>query len=88
MAKNILTMITGAETDRGWSSSSALESYTSAEPLPWSDLFIARCRALAAFGRGERGRGVMTELQATYEQLEAIGHKLSMTSVARALAAA
>ena len=31
-----------------------LEKYTSAEPLPLSDFLIARGRALARFGRGER----------------------------------
>ncbi len=35
----------------------ALDDYTSAEPLPWSDFFIARGRALAAFGRGQRDGG-------------------------------
>jgi len=31
-----------------------LEHYTAREPLPWSDFVIARGRALARFGRGER----------------------------------
>jgi DNA-binding SARP family transcriptional activator len=32
----------------------ALAAYTAAEPLPWSDFFIARARRLAKQGRGER----------------------------------
>jgi tetratricopeptide (TPR) repeat protein len=30
----------------------SLEAYTRPEPLPWTDFFVARGRALAAFGRG------------------------------------
>jgi tetratricopeptide (TPR) repeat protein len=33
----------------------ALADYTRAEPLPWSDYYIAWGRALAAWGRGDRG---------------------------------
>jgi tetratricopeptide (TPR) repeat protein len=40
----------------------ALELYAHAEPLPWSDLFVARGRALARFGRGERGPELAAEL--------------------------
>ena len=34
----------------------ALEQYTRAEPLPWSDFYVGWARALAAWGRGERER--------------------------------
>jgi len=43
-----------------------LEGYTAREPLPWSDFLIARGRALARFGRGERGtelRAILVELR-------------------------
>jgi tetratricopeptide (TPR) repeat protein len=42
----------------------ALADYTAAEPLPWSDFYISRGRALAAFGRGDRGPALRTELAA------------------------
>jgi tetratricopeptide (TPR) repeat protein len=42
----------------------ALADYTAAEPLPWSDLNIARGRALAAFGGGHRGESLRRELVA------------------------
>ena len=42
-----------------------LERYTAAEPLPWCDFLIARGRALARFGRGERD----ATLQATLVRL-------------------
>ena len=40
-----------------------LESYSRAEPLPWSNFLIARGRALAAWGRGERSAAWTAELQ-------------------------
>ena len=40
----------------------ALENYTRVEPLPWSNFFIARGRALAAYGRGEHGDASIQEL--------------------------
>jgi class 3 adenylate cyclase/tetratricopeptide (TPR) repeat protein len=40
----------------------ALERYAHTELLPWSDLFVARGRALAQFGRGERGPELAAEL--------------------------
>jgi len=42
----------------------ALADYTAAEPLPWSDFNIARARALAAFGHGDRGIPLQAELAA------------------------
>jgi len=38
--------------DAAIASADALADYTRAEPLPWSDFYIARVRALAAIGRG------------------------------------
>jgi hypothetical protein len=46
---------------------SALEEYTRAEPLPWTDFLIERGRALAAYGRGDRSaktRETLSRLQA------------------------
>jgi class 3 adenylate cyclase/tetratricopeptide (TPR) repeat protein len=39
-----------------------LESYTAREPLPWSDFVIARGRALARFGRGDRSVELRTSV--------------------------
>jgi class 3 adenylate cyclase/tetratricopeptide (TPR) repeat protein len=50
-----------------------LERYTEREPLPWSDFLIARGRALARFGRGERGaelRATLVELRETAARSE------------------
>ena len=45
-----------------------LHDYTREEPLPYSDFVIARARALAAFGRGDRGAELAAELQRLREQ--------------------
>jgi len=39
-----------------------LERYAAREPLPWSDFVIARGRALARFGRGERSAALRATL--------------------------
>ena len=48
--------------DRAGRYADALEAYARAEPLPWSDLFVARARALGRFGRGERGSELSDEI--------------------------
>jgi tetratricopeptide (TPR) repeat protein len=50
----------------------ALEAFTRPEPLPWSDFFVARGRALAAFGRGHGDEDGRRELK----RLEAEAHRL------------
>jgi hypothetical protein len=51
----------------------ALERYTAAEPIPWSDLAIARGRLLARHGRGEAGAELAMSLQALREQTARLG---------------
>ena len=50
-----------------------LEQYCAREPLPWSDFLVARGRALARFGRGERSpelRTALAELRETAARAE------------------
>ncbi|MBA2491608.1 MAG: AAA family ATPase [Gammaproteobacteria bacterium] len=63
----------------------ALEDYTRAEPLPWSDFLIARGRALAAYGRVDRGDGTFPELQRLRSQADREGLKASLTAITKAL---
>jgi hypothetical protein len=42
---------------------SRLEEYTRPEPLPLCDFFIARARALAAFGRGQHSNAMLQEIR-------------------------
>ena len=65
----------------------ALEDYTKSEPMPRCDFFIARGRALAAHGRGERDQATMNELQRLYDQAKEIGLKLTLPALKIALAA-
>ena len=63
----------------------ALEDYTHDEPLPRSDLFIARGRVLAAHGRGNRDLETMEELQRLYDKVERVGLKHALPALEVAL---
>jgi class 3 adenylate cyclase/tetratricopeptide (TPR) repeat protein len=58
-----------------------LERYAMREPLPWSDFVIARGRALARFGRGERS----AELRATLVELREMAARSEFHSTLPAL---
>ncbi|MCZ6750106.1 MAG: tetratricopeptide repeat protein, partial [SAR324 cluster bacterium] len=64
----------------------ALEEFTRPEPLPWSDFFIARGRALAAFGRGDRSDGICGELRHLRDKAEKVKLRLAIPALDRALA--
>lgn len=66
---------------------SALEEYTRAEPLPWSDYHIARGRALAAHGRGERGDASARELERLRAEAGRIGLRSALPALDSALSA-
>jgi tetratricopeptide (TPR) repeat protein len=59
----------------------ALEDYTRAEPLPWCEFFIARGRALAAFGRGERNPKILAELHRLRDEAQRVGLKTALAAV-------
>ena len=65
----------------------ALEDYTSAEPLPWSNFYIARGRALAAFGRGKCDGATRQELQCLHDEAERVGLKVAIPALGEALSA-
>lgn len=65
---------------------SALEEYTSAEPLPRCDFFISCGRALAAHGRGNRDQASAAELQRLHDEAENIGLKIALPALGVALA--
>ena len=46
----------------------ALGEYSRAEPLPWTDLVIARARALTAYGRGARDDRTISALTEARER--------------------
>lgn len=63
----------------------ALEDYTSAEPLPWSDFFIAWGRVLADCGEGRRDGETVTELKRLREIADATGFRADLTAIDEAL---
>ena len=58
-----------------------LAACTAEEPLPLTDLFIARGRALAAWGRGRRN----TEMQAELQRLRAEAERIHLTTALPAI---
>ncbi len=79
-----------AETD--WDAlergAASLEEYTRAEPLPWADFFIARGRALASYGRGNRDEATMRELSRLRDEAGRVGLKNALSALDEVLAAA
>ena len=65
----------------------ALEAFTTIEPLPRTDFFIARGRALVAFGRGGRDDGTMQELKRLRDEAERVGLRPVLSALNMALSA-
>ena len=63
----------------------AFERYTREQPLPWSDFFIARGGALAAFGHGRRDAPEAESLKHLSEEAERHGFKLALAPMRNAL---
>ena len=76
-------------TTRNWDAvdryAAKLEEYTQEEPMPSCDFHIARGRALAAHGRGERSQSVANELQRLHDEAQNIGLKLALPALEDAL---
>jgi class 3 adenylate cyclase/tetratricopeptide (TPR) repeat protein len=84
--------IEAALSTRAWDSvehyAAMLEDFTRAEPLPWSDFFIARGRALAAFGRGRRDAALSAELERLRSDADRVGLRIALPALQAALASA
>jgi class 3 adenylate cyclase/tetratricopeptide (TPR) repeat protein len=65
---------------------SALEHFTHAEPVPWTSFFVARGRALAAHGRGLRGRATLQKLRHLRAEADRAGFKTISFVLEQALA--
>jgi tetratricopeptide (TPR) repeat protein len=63
-----------------------LERYTRSEPLPFADFYIARGRALAAFGRGQSDtRELTTELKRVRALGEQVGIRVALPGIETAI---
>ncbi len=63
----------------------ALEQYTAAEPLPWSDFFIARARLLVAHARGYRDAEMILRIDALYRRGKEAGYHFAVEALGQAL---
>ena len=63
----------------------ALEDFTAAEPLPWSDFFVARGRALAAHARGEGGTALVAELERLLDEGRRLQLEIALPGLGMAL---
>ena len=71
------------ETDRY---ADTLDQFTRPEPLPWSDFFITRGRALAAVGRGGRTVQVWRELERLRDEAHRLDYRTALPAIEQALA--
>ncbi|MFQ5971250.1 MAG: adenylate/guanylate cyclase domain-containing protein, partial [Alphaproteobacteria bacterium] len=63
----------------------ALENYTHEEPLPCCDFYIARGRALAAYGSGRRDEATARELRRLRDEAERVGFRFALPALDKAL---
>ena len=82
----IETSLDAGEWDRAEGYANSLEDYTRAEPLPWTDLFIAWGRILAAHGRGARGEETIASLVRLKAEAERVGLLAAVPAIDSALA--
>jgi tetratricopeptide (TPR) repeat protein len=64
----------------------AIEDYTRSEPLPWSDFFAARGRALALVGRGRPDEGTRRELERLKAEASRLDYRTALPTIEQALA--
>jgi hypothetical protein len=60
----------------------AFADFAASEPLPWSDFFIARGRAMAAYGRGRRDPATLAELDRLKDGANRVGIQDPLPGVA------
>ena len=65
-----------------------LEEYTRPEPLPVCDFFVARARALTAFGRGQHDASFVHELRRLRDQAKLMGLNSDIPALQEAIDAA
>jgi tetratricopeptide (TPR) repeat protein len=74
------------ELDQAERYAAALEDFARPEPLPWSDFFVARGRALAAFGRGPRNEDSKRELKRLEAEARRLHYRTALPAIEQALA--
>jgi hypothetical protein len=74
------------EWDEAEQLAAALEEFTSPEPLPWTAFYVARGRALAAWGRGQKGGASKAELERLAGEARRAGLHLALPALEAAFA--
>jgi class 3 adenylate cyclase/tetratricopeptide (TPR) repeat protein len=82
----IATALDLGEWDEAERYAKALEDYTRQEPLPWSDFFIRRGRALAALGRGGVDESTKPELERLQAEARRLDYRIAAPAIEQALA--
>jgi len=62
-----------------------MEAFTSDQPLEWSDFMVARGRALAAWGGGERSQQLSSQIQRLHAQATQAGLQLVLPALEKAI---
>jgi hypothetical protein len=82
----ITTALDLGEWDEAERYAKALEDYTRPEPLPWSDFFAARGRALAAIGRDGGDERAQPELERLAAEARRLEYRIALPAIEQALA--
>jgi class 3 adenylate cyclase/tetratricopeptide (TPR) repeat protein len=79
------TMLNVGDWDRAEHFAAILEDFTRPEPLGWTVFYIARGRALAAYGRGSRDGRTTVEIQRLADRARQTGLQLALPALQRPL---
>jgi class 3 adenylate cyclase/tetratricopeptide (TPR) repeat protein len=82
----ITTALDLGEWDEAERYAKALEDYTRPEPLPWSDFYAARGRALAAFGRDGGDENTKAELERLAAEARRLDYRIALPAIEQELA--
>ncbi|RMD61996.1 MAG: hypothetical protein D6826_08490, partial [Alphaproteobacteria bacterium] len=81
-------MLNAGQWDDAMRYGDALEAFSRPEPVLWSTFFVARGRALAAWGRGCRDAGLCTRLHDLAREADRIGLITAIPALRAAVALA
>ena len=65
----------------------ALEAYNRAEPLPWTQFFVERARALSTYQQGMRSPEIVESIRQLFRQANRVGFHVAAEALGQALAA-
>jgi predicted ATPase len=63
----------------------ALTDFTRPEPLPWTNFYVSRGHSLAAYGRGQRDQGTLSEIARLAQEARGVDLRLALVALERAI---